>query len=196
MANNKGFSFEAPIPGASLTTEPGNRPWEQPPQYTDVEDVLSYYIERIGEEERTDELLNILETQRVPVNILVDSMVTVGAMQGLHTVEAGLLASPVISEFVQALADIEGVEYKVSSEDMKQGLSPAATRMAQKEIERELQEQMEREGMSSLAGEGEEEGSTEEEEGQEEEMPRKGLMARPIAMLAEVEEVDVTEETE
>jgi hypothetical protein len=196
MNKNREPSFSAPIPGMSLTTEPGNRPWENPPQLTDVEDVLEYYISRIGEEERTDDLLDLLESQRIPVNTLVDSMMTAGAMSGLHTVESGMLAAPVISEFVQALADIEDVKYVVSSADRKKGLSQSATRLAQKQIEKELNEQMERE-VSEASGGGEEEGSTESEGSQAEEgapTMKRGLMARPVAMVAEVAEVEVPEE--
>lgn len=196
MNKNREPSFSAPIPGMSLTTEPGNRPWENPPQLTDVEDVLEYYISRIGEEERTDDLLDLLESQRIPVNTLVDSMMTAGAMSGLHTVESGMLAAPVISEFVQALADIEDVKYVVSSADRKKGLSESATRLAQKQIEKELNEQMERE-VSEASGGGEEEGSTESEGSQAEEAAptmKRGLMARPVAMVAEVAEVEVPEE--
>ena len=36
--------FNAPIPGMSLTTEPKGRPWENPPQYDDVDDVVSQDI--------------------------------------------------------------------------------------------------------------------------------------------------------
>ena len=31
--------FSAPIPGQSLTDEPQNYPWEQPPRYTDFEEI-------------------------------------------------------------------------------------------------------------------------------------------------------------
>ena len=33
-------SLNAPIPGMSLTTEPGNRPWENPPQIVTIDDAL------------------------------------------------------------------------------------------------------------------------------------------------------------
>ena len=32
-----------PIPGSSLTGTPGNTPWENPPQYAAVEDVIEFY---------------------------------------------------------------------------------------------------------------------------------------------------------
>ena len=40
-------------------------------------------------------------------------------MNGIHTIESGLLAGPVISEYMQAVAEIEGIEFVVSSEEYK-----------------------------------------------------------------------------
>ena len=36
--------LEAPIPGMSLTTEPGSVPWEQPPQLVTIQQVADFYI--------------------------------------------------------------------------------------------------------------------------------------------------------
>ena len=36
--------IDAPIAGQSLTAELGNRPWQQPPQYTTVEEALQFYM--------------------------------------------------------------------------------------------------------------------------------------------------------
>ena len=33
--------FDAPIPGQSLTDEPGNAPWEKPAQYDTVEEATN-----------------------------------------------------------------------------------------------------------------------------------------------------------
>ena len=34
--------FDAPIPGQSLTDEPGNYPWEHPPQFASVEEATDF----------------------------------------------------------------------------------------------------------------------------------------------------------
>jgi len=194
MAEQTSLKFDAPIPGMSLTTEPGNRPWENPPKFTDVEDVLDFYIDRMGDDERSVELMAILE-EGLTVNMLVDSMVTTGVMSGLHTLEAGLLAAPVLSEFVQAMADIEGVSYTVSTEDKTGGLSEAMTKKAQRMIKQELQAELEAKNSGRFT-EGEEVGEPTEEEEVPTEGVRRGLMARPVALLAEVTEVDAVEQPE
>ena len=53
MAELPQLSIDAPIAGQSLTTEPGNRPWENPPQYTTVEEALEYYIHKLEEDNCT-----------------------------------------------------------------------------------------------------------------------------------------------
>lgn len=191
MEGKTELSFDAPIPGQSLTTEPGNRPWESPPRLADVEDVIEHYIDRIGDQARTDEMLTILE-QGIPVHMLVDTLVSAGVMEGLHTLESGLLASPVISEYVQAVADIEDVDYVVSSGENKKGLSRAETLKYKKMIQQELDAEYDEMAKDSLFMEGESE--VEEPESETPQAPMRGLMARPVAMLAEVAEVDVEPE--
>ena len=39
-------SFDAPIPGQSLTDNPGNGAWEHPPEFADIEDATDYIKER------------------------------------------------------------------------------------------------------------------------------------------------------
>lgn len=182
MARPSPINFDAPVPGMSLTTEPGNRPWENPPQFAQIEEVLEYYIDRLSDEDRQEDMLAIIE-DGMPINMLVDSTISTGVMSGLHTVEAGLLAAPVLSEFIQAIADIEGIKYTLSTADKKKGLSPAMQRKAEKMIQQELQAELE--GRSAPPMEEDEEAMM--EEGAE---PKRGLMARPVAMLAEVTEVE------
>ena len=35
--------FDRPVPGESLTVEPRSRPYERPPEMSDMSDVLGYY---------------------------------------------------------------------------------------------------------------------------------------------------------
>jgi len=40
----KSSNFTAPVPGMGLTAEPRGRPWLNPPQYSTVEEAVSYYL--------------------------------------------------------------------------------------------------------------------------------------------------------
>ena len=42
-----------------------------------------------------------------------------GIMQGMHTIDAGMLVKPVLVELLIALAEIYGVKYVIQAEDMQ-----------------------------------------------------------------------------
>lgn len=104
-------NFSGPIPGQSLTTEPGNSPWEQPPLYSDNEKAIAFHLKNLTKEDRMQDMLFYLE-QGVPLQAMVDSITSMGAMNGVHTVDTSLLISPVLHQFVKEAADSAGIKYK------------------------------------------------------------------------------------
>jgi len=108
-------SFNAPIPGESLTAELGNRPWQKPPQYNTVEDALEYYVPRLTDKDFESDLLDTMELG-VPVTTMANSIQITGVMQGLHTVDVGLLLIPVLMEMIAFLGDRANIEYKMGTD--------------------------------------------------------------------------------
>jgi hypothetical protein len=104
------MQLKAPIPGMSLTREPGNAPWEQPPLYNTAEEALGYYLEKLDEEERVDDLLFALEAG-YPVASMVDFLTSYSVMEGYHSFDVKMLISPILHEYIMSLADAAGVEY-------------------------------------------------------------------------------------
>lgn len=115
MAELKRPSIDAPIAGMSLTTELGNRPWEQPPQYTTVEEALEFYIPRIMEPTFRDDLLNVME-MGVPITTIANALQSGAVMEGKHTLDVGVLVTPVLMEMLAFVADREGIEYRMGTE--------------------------------------------------------------------------------
>ena len=87
------MQFMAPIPGQSLTTEPGNAPYEQPPLYAEPEKALAFYLQKLDDEEFIDDLMFILE-QGMPVETFVNSLTSTGVMEGYHTFDVKVLIAP------------------------------------------------------------------------------------------------------
>ena len=108
--------FDRPIPGQSLTTEPGNRPWEQPAQYSKPEEALGYYMPRIMKEENASELMKFLKKD-IPVSTVAEILTSAGAMEGKHTVDVSIIITPVLMELIKGMADIAGVKYKMTPKD-------------------------------------------------------------------------------
>lgn len=108
--------FNGPIPGQSLTAEPGKYPWEQPPKYANPLDALDYYFKRFTQEDVLDDLVDMLE-MGIPVATFTEITLKRGFMEGLHTVDVKMLLKPMLMMHIKGLADAAGVDYKMSMED-------------------------------------------------------------------------------
>lgn len=110
--------LNAPIPGESLTTEPRNRPWENPPQLATVEDAIEYYTQRIlADIDNHESVLDILETG-LPVENAASILLKTSVMDGVHTIDVGILVAPVIEELIMTVADMYNVKYIPSVADV------------------------------------------------------------------------------
>jgi len=114
--------FEAPIPGQSLTTEPRNNPWENPSEMSEVSDVVKYYIDKLADQEVLDDIAAVLDLG-TSVKSIVVGLYRVGAMNGMHTVDAGILAAPTIHAFIKSAVAELGVDAKDDSKDLDKELS-------------------------------------------------------------------------
>ena len=174
MAADAGF-INAPIPGMSLTTEPGNRPWENPPMLVTVEDALEFYANKIvGDFDNHDSLLEMLEL-RLPVQNVANLLQKTSIMEGFHTIDVGILVMPAIEEMIMAVADLHGVKYAASMDEVMEGFvaNPRAARLAMQDLERMMAEPAEETSLLE---------PTEAEQLPTEPM---GLMARPQKGMVE-----------
>jgi hypothetical protein len=110
MAMSNQPSFDAPIPGQSLTMELGSRPWQNPARFTTVDDTIDYYMERMSSEEFMVQLAEVLESG-VPVTSIANSIQLSSVMEGIHTVDVGMLVLPMIMEMLMMIGDSAGVKY-------------------------------------------------------------------------------------
>jgi hypothetical protein len=113
--------LEAPIPGMSLTTEPGSVPWEQPPQLVTIQQVADFYVDKFTEEqEAIDKALDAIEAG-VPLQALADGIITFNMMKGIHTIDVGFLVLPIIVELLITVAELNDIKYYITAEDIVKG---------------------------------------------------------------------------
>jgi len=113
--------LEAPIPGMSLTTEPGSMPWEQPPQFVTIQQVADFYIDKLTEDQDAiDKVIDAIELG-VPLQSLANGVIMFNMMKGIHTVDVGFLVMPVIVELFITLAELNDIEYFIDEEDKLKG---------------------------------------------------------------------------
>jgi len=166
--------FDYPIPGEGMTAELGSRPWQNPPQYATVEQALEFYIPKLVSEEMYDGVLDSMELG-IPLTTMADSMQSAAVMQGLHTVDVGILAMPVIIEMLAYIGDEAGIEYNLGMDKPidEDKISSTKIALAMKKMREKLPEALE-----------EREEEPDMEEPMSEPAPT-GLMARPAPAVEE-----------
>jgi len=166
MAEVNEVTFDAPIPGQSLTHEVGARPWQQPAQYPTVEGALDWYLSRFEQRETTEELLNVME-MGIPLTVIANSLQLGAVLEGVHSIDVGILVTPVLIEMMAYIAEQNDIEFKIGTEEED---SPKPSESL---ISAAIQ------GLEERGVVGDEEPMAEEEETEtEEEEEPKGLMAR------------------
>jgi len=166
-------TFDRPIPGMGMTHEVGARPWQTPPTYTSVEEASDYYIERMSNPAFREQLIDVME-MKIPLTTLANTIQLASVMEGLHSVDVGMLMIPILVETMMLIGDSAEVKYVTGMEESK-GERPA---MINKIVNGMKMKQGEDEDMPM-----EQEEVMPTEESVEEEMPMeqpKGLMARRV----------------
>ena len=149
--------LDAPIPGQSLTTEPKSRPWEQPPKYTTTEEALSFYIPRLSDAELMAPMVDAMEDGTTVVAV-ADMIQSSGVMSGLHTLDVGLMISPVLVELLVTQAQLADIEYKIGTEKSDKPDSSLVRKAVDKSSESYFDESTEEEVMVEETPEVESEG--------------------------------------
>mgnify|MGYP005995290565 FL=1 len=176
MVNPRKQLVDGPIAGMGLTHELGGRPWQKPPQYNTVEESLQYYIPRFADPKIVDQLLDVMELG-IPLTTIADAMQSSAVMEGIHTVDVGLLAIPVLVEMMAYIGDESGVEYDLGLEQRidDDEISDTKIALAMKRLREKLPEKLE-ESEENVVPEPEPEMAPEQEEQPAPELG--GLMAR------------------
>ena len=108
--------YNAPIPGQSLTTAPKQFPYERPPEITDPEDALKMHLDRLGDPEKQEAIVDALELD-VDIVTLTEGILRGAVASGIHSVDVSQIIAPVVHRFIKKVADDAGVEYDEGLED-------------------------------------------------------------------------------
>ena len=121
-------SFDSPIPGMGMRFEVGSRPWQTPPEITTVEQATNYYVERMNTDQFKAQLVDVIE-MGVPLATLANTIQLASVMEGVHSVDVGMLVIPIIVELLMTIAEAEGVQYQTGMEGMETERPTAVSRI-------------------------------------------------------------------
>ena len=109
-------SFDRPIPGMGMTHEVGARPWQNPPTYATVEEATDYYVERMGSEQFKSQLIDVME-MGIPLTTIANTMQLSSVMEGVHSVDVGMLLLPILVELLKSIGDSVDAKYVTGMEN-------------------------------------------------------------------------------
>ena len=112
------LTLDAPIPGEGMTHELGDRPWQKPAQLTNVDEVMPFYREKIMDEEFIPSLLQVIE-MGMPLTTIANAMQSAAVMEGVHSIDVGVLMLPIVVEMLKFVAESNKVEYVTGMEERK-----------------------------------------------------------------------------
>jgi hypothetical protein len=142
-------AFDAPIPGMSLTHEVGARPWQQPSQYSTIEEVAQFYIGQMQNDSFAEQTVNLLQT-KMPVTMIANAMQTSNIMNGIHNIDVGVLALPIIMEMIMLIGDSANIDYVIGTErNLEEEVKDSAMALAVSKIE-DVKSPMEEESVEEM----------------------------------------------
>ena len=171
------LTFERPIPGQSLTTEPKNAPYERPPEIVDPIEAIDVHIDNLLKPGAMEDVLYFLE-YGVDLVTLIQGILRSAVMEGMHSIDVSLIIAPVLHEYIKGFAEAADLDYDegFENEQQKKALSYRRDVDRAKKMLEELRKQ-EGEEIPTTMEEMTEEPEMEPEV-EEEEPVKTGLMAR------------------
>tara|TARA_Y100000034_G_C6802229_1_gene359928 strand:- start:337 stop:879 length:543 start_codon:yes stop_codon:yes gene_type:complete len=124
--------FDAPVPGQSLTKEPGNAAWEHPPKIAKVEEAMGYIWDKLSEEQNFKRTVALLRFG-MPIEALTKVITFSGFLEGRWSVDVAKMLEPTVGQMIATLGATAKVPMKISLDD--QSDSQFLNTMAGNELE-------------------------------------------------------------
>ena len=110
--------FDAPVPGQGLTDDPGNYPWEHPPQYTDTSEAADFVWDRLHRPEFAEQVIAMLDAG-IPVEALGRIIIFNGFMEGKWNPDVAFIIAEPVMKMIATMGLTAGIEkIKMSMSDI------------------------------------------------------------------------------
>ena len=145
-----GNPFDTPIPGQSLTDEPGNYPWEHPPQYVTTDGAADHLWNRMSEPEFAEQIIAMLDAG-VPVEAIARTVLFGGFLKGKFSPDvAFIIAEPVMKMIATIGVIAEVKDIKMSMDDItnkKEVRSAVRLNVEAEKVAKDIQEEVKQKGL-------------------------------------------------
>jgi len=88
-----------------------------------LDTVINNYLRRLQNDEIITPLLDAIR-YGTSITTIVEAVIETAVMEGEHTIDVGILASPVIVEYLKQASEVAKIDYKLSDTDIRKGREP------------------------------------------------------------------------
>ena len=153
-----GNPCDTPVPGQSLTDEPGNYPWEHPPQYVTTDGAADHLWNRMSEPEFAEQIIAMLDAG-VPVEAIARTVLFGGFLKGKFSPDvAFIIAEPVMKMIATIGVIAEVKDIKMSMDDItnkKEIRSAVRLNVEAEKVAKGIQEEVKQKGIMAKPEESE-----------------------------------------
>jgi len=103
--------FSTAIPGQSLTSEPKNSKWENPPRMVSPEEALLWHLEKLRKPKSMEAAAGMMALG-IDILTLTEGVLRAAVAEGEHSIDVSLIIAPIIHEHIKGIGDAVGIDYK------------------------------------------------------------------------------------
>ena len=152
FGEGRGNPFDTPIPGQSLTDEPGNYPWEHPPQYVTTDGAADHLWNRMSEPEFAEQIIAMLDAG-VPVEAIGRTVLFGGFLKGKFSPDVAFIIAEPVMKMIATIGVIAGIkDIKMSMDDItnkKEIRSAVRLNVEAEKVAKDIQEEVKQKGLMS-----------------------------------------------
>ena len=145
-----GNPFDTPVPGQSLTDEPGNYPWEHPPQYVTTDGAADHLWNRMSEPEFAEQIIAMLDAG-VSVEAIGRTVLFGGFLKGKFSPDVAFIIAEPVMKMIATIGVIAGIkDIKMSMDDItnkKEIRSAVRLNVEAEKVAKDIQEEVKQKGL-------------------------------------------------
>ena len=103
-------AFELPIPGQSLTTEPKAAPYERPPEFDNLQDVIKMHMDNLSRKEAIEDIVFFIK-KGMDIKSLNEGILRSAVLEGQHSIDNSINVAPITHERIIGIANAAGLDF-------------------------------------------------------------------------------------
>ena len=153
-----GNPFDTPVPGQSLTDEPGNYPWEHPAQYVTADGAADHLWNKMSEPEFAEQIIAMLDAG-VPEEAIGRTVLFGVFLKGKFYPDVAFIIAEPVMKMIATIGVIAGVkDIKMSMDDItnkKEIRSAVKLNVEAEKVAKDIKEEVKQKGIMAKPEESE-----------------------------------------